>query len=111
MAKPNSNNRETARIAPMDFQARNYLKRLKHSNPRQLADKEFENAALQMIRAFNLTEDGAVPWSFSADTKASAEELCRQLTELFHDSKLTPRADRLTRRDPGFQQFIGKLTH
>lgn len=93
---------------PLRFMGR--LERIQRDGLHKVASRDFELAMLYMIQALNLCENQTIPWSLTEASKARADALCRELTELFHDN-LIPRIDRLlNRRDPAFQRFLGDLT-
>lgn len=89
--------------------AKQRLKRIQREGLAAVAASDFESAMIYVIRTLNLCENSTIPWSLPADAKERAEDLCRELTELFHNN-IIPRVERLTRRDPGFQRFLGDLT-
>ena len=75
---------------------------------RQQADRYLDGGMVDLIAAFNLTDDltGARPWVFPTPTRNKAEQLLRELYALFQQGGFKPRAGSLAQSDVPFQRFM-----
>ena len=104
------NKKEVA--SPIDniaIQAQLLLPKIHKEGLDSVASRHLESAMYHVMQVFNLTENPMVPWSLPEETKEKANDLCQELVNLFYDSKLISRVDRLTRHDPKFCQMLDKL--
>lgn len=73
---------------------------------RGLVETTLKGGMYAIFRAFNITNDPAVPYGFDAETLRRVEEHCRELILLSRSDTLREKLAPVAQGDAGFQRFM-----
>lgn len=84
-------------------------KALAEVGPRGIADAALKGALVGIMRAFNLTGDPDMPYTFDDETIGRAKYLGQRLLQLFEEGTLTPQLGAVAQGDADYQRFMGTV--